>query len=181
MATQRVCFFATRKDVEPVVDALTTETPLQFMRAGSFDLTNPPRPHRRPDFAQCDQVFRSWLHTPQYLVAPTGHEFKPHVYKLRTGETRGSFDQRLNPETVVVSLGGRGGDRCLIAGEVTTLGEAEGAQILMRAFRRELVRRFEKVHSFMVGDEALALLNDGWRLTTDISSPQDADLRRATA
>lgn len=166
--------------MEPVVDAVITRTPLQFIRAGTFDLASPPPPHNRPDFSPCGHVFRSWLHTPRYLAALAGYEFKPRAYRLKSGEMQGTFDQRQNPETVVVSLGALGGDRCLIAGEISTLGEAEAAHTLMRAFRAEIARHFDKVHAFLVGDEAMSLLKGGWRLTCDITAPQDADLLSPT-
>lgn len=95
----------------------------------------------------------------------------------RTGASEG-FDQLMNPNTVEFRPGGEWANRTLISGRVATASDSEMSAKLMKLFRAAIKRRFTRVNAFAVGPRALALLDQGWRLTCAVQSPPLYDLHR---
>jgi hypothetical protein len=85
-------------------------------------------------------------------------------------------DQRLNPDSVAIWLGGEWKDEAIIAGRIATISKTPSAQTMMRTALRSAKKHFRKVNAYWIGLEAFDAWKDGKRLTYAIQSPPEYDL-----
>jgi hypothetical protein len=83
---------------------------------------------------------------------------------------------RNNPSSIILAPGGFCSKRTLLAGRIGTMHDNSVSMELYALFRRELLRGFTTVKSFVVGPEALRLLESGGRLTVDAQAAAICDL-----
>jgi hypothetical protein len=119
---------------------------------------------------------RASVECPYYLASTSPAEFQPRSVTAVDGVTRFYFDQRENPQTIEVCMGGQWGEGIIIGGRVATVSESPESLALMRRFERALRRQFVRVRSDLVGPEARRRLSAGWRLTSAAHSPTLYDL-----
>src|SRR5439155_1826840 len=113
---------------------------------------------------------------PTFLVLRSEASLKVREVLQRRGALKYAVDQLNNPESIVLKPGGRYGDSVIIAGMAGTVHHDKCAAELLAAFLKAFKARFTKAKSYIVGTEALKLLNWGFRLTKSISSPIEFDL-----
>ena len=87
------------------------------------------------------------------------------------------IDQMENPDTVSLKIGGQFGERILVAGQIGTISDSDWSLHAFSIFHREVKKQFVKIKSYFVGNEALELLRNGWRLTANVRSPKIYDLQ----
>lgn len=108
-----------------------------------------------------------------YLVSCGGGAI--HVRSIAGGGY--VIDQLVNPETIVLTPGGRWGTQTLLAGRIATVSGTPDAQRLMQRVSKVIRKRFKKIKAFYVGPCALEFLQHGGRLTMSASSPREFDLQ----
>jgi hypothetical protein len=175
--SKSIHFFATKRDLEAVLEAVESQRPIKYVEAGMFD-----KPETR--------TVSTGLQIPNLGFAPSGTnvgepfwlvidaEAKVEVETVpqRRGGTRYSIDPRLNPESVVVWPGGVFNEAAVIAGQFATAMTNSTSMELQGMFVREIRRQFKRIKSFSVGPEAEQLFNAGYRLTSSVKSPSETDL-----
>jgi hypothetical protein len=175
--SKSIHFFATRGDLEPVLIAVESQQPLQYVQAGMFDV---------PEMI----VVTTGLQIPNIGLAPSGEsnlepfwlitdvskKVEMKVVPQRRGGTRYGIDPGLNPESVVLWPGGLCGNSVLVAGQVGTAMFNPFSLELANLFTREIRRRFKRIKSFYIGPEAEQLLDAGYRLTIGVNASPEIDL-----
>ncbi|WP_158657742.1 hypothetical protein [Agarilytica rhodophyticola] len=97
----------------------------------------------------------------------------------RNGGFKSFFDQLSHPASVAFRPGGLiNSSNCIIAGQIGTTTDEGWSNSLYKILFSSFKKRFTKIKSFYVGPEAEKKLDEGWRLTTNIKSPEDYDLKR---
>lgn len=112
----------------------------------------------------------------QYLVQKRDQRFEGREISRKDGEARFSFDQLINPKSVVLAPGGRWGYDVLLNGRVTTISADVEALNLFGRFSKAIKKNFTKVRAYSVGPDAIVLLRSGARLTIASQSPREYDL-----
>lgn len=92
------------------------------------------------------------------------------------GVQRFAIDQLLNPNTAVLSPGGRWKEDIVLTGNFATASQTDAAQNLMRRFQASLRKICTRVRGSYVGPEAMSLLQSGARLTDAEQCPREFDL-----
>jgi hypothetical protein len=167
---QAIHFFAAKDDLSTVLDAVEARCDVSYVECGLFDA-----PDRQP--------FSSFRFLPtesperRFLLLLKGAVCDVRKVAQRRGGFKFAVDQMANPGTAVLRLGFELNESQLIAGEVGTIHDDENASFLVRVFSAEVERRFKRIKAFWVGPEAMARLEGGARLTTNINSPKEYDLR----
>jgi len=172
-------FFATREDLEEVIEAIEAKRALTFVRTGLFD---------EPSVDSVDSL-RSIqdlgvapagdsMKCPNYLVG--NRPFVPVVRSVlqRRGGTKYAIDQLENPQTIAIRPGGAFGDSVLIAGTLGTASKDAMSLELYQLFMGVFRPSFQAIKSFRVGRCAARLLDAGARLTQNVRSPVLYDLTR---
>jgi hypothetical protein len=194
----RLCyFFATKEDLLTITRQIESSRPIKYVRFGHV-VRLPPETlycaEAIPNFGVASN--RTAVACDKYLVCDIATTLAaeslrtlsaedvdraelPHQAFLRSliGIQRFSFSQLLNPDTVAFNPGGLWNNEVLLHGAVSTASETEVSLALMKAYRSAIKKKFVRVRSFYVGPQALALLQNGMRLTISVDSPKEFDLR----
>jgi hypothetical protein len=173
-----LAFYATRNDLLRLLTDVEAQTAIAYVRGGSYSAMHYAHLETAseiPDVGSADADSSAACTSYMIIDASTRLELR-HVEGDPGVASRYELDQLYNPDTVVLTPGGRRGD-ALIAGRVATAeARTPFARATMRAFARALERQFERARAFHVGPEALALLSRGLRLTAALQSPPEYDL-----
>jgi len=114
---------------------------------------------------------------PRFLVVERGRAVRVRSVAQRTGGVKYAIDQLENPESVALRLGRVFENGVLITGELSTVSSSTGALSLCRWMNQILVEQTTSVRGIRVGTEAIQLMRARWRLTDDVRSPPEYDLR----
>jgi hypothetical protein len=178
MGRYQFMFFATARDLAPVLLQLETQKKLQYTPTRHVT-TNKAQIYFSyadiPDFGRTydpTAVFNE-----NYLVAPQGTTMQVRSIPLRTGGTNFSIDQSVNRDTVALRPGGMYGHDALLYGSIGTVSETEASLNLYDFMVEPYLARFAPVNEFFLGSEAFDLWKSGVRLTTAANSPAEFDLK----
>jgi len=162
-------FFATEKDLSQLLKHVVAARSLQFVAGGLFDS---PTLQSMPFLSKPDP-------TTNYLVAERDLTIEVRAIIQKSGGQKFAVDQLANPKTIAIRPGGLIDEHCLIAGQVGTASDDQTARNLFKLFTSEMRKRFFKIKSYYVGEEAAQLLDNGVRLTTNPKSQVLYDLTRS--
>ena len=177
--SRAVHYFAARRDLIPVFIAVESKSPLQYIWSRMSDT---------PDILR----LRTYQEIPSIGIAMTGDSnsepfwlasdvdvaISVEAIPQKQGGTRYVADQRMNPQTVVLTLGGVFRDIGVIPGEVSTCTTDPDSRRLLELFRKEIKKHFVRIREYWVGPEAEILLDSGYRLTPAVSAPTFCDIKR---
>jgi hypothetical protein len=168
--------FATRADLIPGLESIESKHNLQYVLFGMFKSST-----IAPIFSALEiedlgiAHHGDCNHEKSYIVADAATEIKLEKVHQRNGGVLYSVGLVVNPAAFVFRPGGMFEDRCLIGGHIGTATGDPTSIALWRAFVREVIRGFTRIHSYYIGPEALRLLDEGMRLTA--KSPCAIQLR----
>jgi hypothetical protein len=170
-------FFATRDDLIFVLQMVEEQYALKYIKCGLFDAAD------RPVYSSFTEiqylgiaVKGDWNFEDNYLVLFSEATVRVRAVPQRRGGIKYAVDQQQNPESITIKPGGRYADSAVIAGIVGTVHHDKRAEELLAAFIKAFKIRFVKAKSYIVGPEALKLLESGFRLAQSIKSPTEFDL-----
>lgn len=112
------------------------------------------------------------------LIADDMTSFTCEEIPQRRGGMRYAVDQKENPDTIDLIPGGQFDDRTILAGRFGTCTDSSVSAALLKTVALGVRKRWKKVKSYWIGSEAMRLLDTGGRLTFNLRSPQEYDLRR---
>ncbi len=171
-------FFGTKGDVTPVIEAVEGTRLLRYTLmafAETPDLTWFDSALTIPDLGIAQKG--ATVTEPSYLVMDREAKIMVRAIPQRTGPSRYSIDQLENPDSVVLTPGGLFNNMDLIGGEISTASSSSESRVLMDSFHAVFRKHFKKQRNYFVGPEARRLYDQGRRLTTDVRSPREYDLR----
>lgn len=172
-----VYVFAAEDDWIPVFETVESSSPIRYAAAGAFEvdrLTTFGRGADLPDRGLA--MARAAVECPYYLAAASSSPLHTRPVRASDGITRFYVDQRDNPETIELCMGGQWEHGVLISGRVATASDEAKSVTLLRRFARALRRHFVPVGAYLVGPAAHQRLDAGWRLTAAVHSPPAYDL-----
>lgn len=169
--------FAADDDWLLVFGSVEAAGAVSYVAAGAFTADRLTRFARGADIPDRGRATaRAAVECPYYLAAASPGTLRTRPVTARDGVTRFYVDQRDNPLTVEVCLGGQWEEGVLISGRVATVSDAAESRALYRRFGNSLRRHFVRVRAYLVGPAAHGRLMAGWRLTAAAHSPRAYDL-----
>jgi len=177
--SRSIYFFATKRDIEPLLVAIESKHEIKYVRAGNSDspeVVTLSSGLQIPNLGIAESG--DWNHNQWWLLMKPSATVQTRTISLRRGGTRYAIDQRLNPNSIAFEPGGIFQDNVVIGGTAGTISDEPVSRELINLFTRETRRQFTRIRSFFVGPEAEKLLDKGYRLTTDTRSTQEYDLAR---
>lgn len=178
MAKNQTSFFATQNDILLVLSELKSKLPyvLSYQeKCGKLSVYESPEDVEDLGVMFVEDQNQSNI----FLLINPNDEPKTRFIAQRNGEIKSFYDQISHPKSVLLRAGGLHYDSlCIIAGQVGTVSDDAWSVALYKAILTVIKKRFTKIKSFYVGDEAIEKLDKGYRLTTNIRSPVDYDLVR---
>jgi hypothetical protein len=176
MKTRSLQFYATADDISSIVSAVLVQSPMTFVQTDLYE--------QCPVLAEWQDIAGLFgiavagdqAREPTFLVL-SGAQFVPRAVPQRDGSTKVAADQIRNPKSIILRPGGKWHDEAIIAGQVSTISEDTDSVALWNCFAQVIKKRWKKIQSYYVGTEALNFLRGGGRLTFNIKSPSEYDLR----
>jgi hypothetical protein len=177
MGRNQLMFFATAKDLAPVLSILETQKTLQYtpMRHVVSERAQIYLSYADiPDFGRTDDP--TAVMNPDYLVALQGTAVQVRTIYPRTGGENFAIGQGLNKDTVTLSPGGMYGRDAFLYGSIGTVSETDASLDLYDFMVEPFLARFTHLHGLFLGPEAFDLWKSGVRMTTSAASPGDFNL-----
>lgn len=172
-----VYFFATASDLLPALLRLEKVRDVKYFSAGIF---RDPAPDAYSSGAELPGLGLSTADVSgfgnRYLILENGAMPIPREIARKDGAWY-AIDQLLNPDSMILSAGGKYGVNILIRGEFGTTGLTSASKSLLNAARRAVAKDFKRVRGTWVGAEAHQLLEAGWRLTASAAGSPNCDLQ----
>jgi hypothetical protein len=174
-----ILFFALKEDLLPVLELVESKRALQYTPTGNF---------LRSEIEKGIRVFATAAVIPDLGKARadssgTCEGFlvceRETAINLRIAGKKGEricVDQLANPDSVTLNPGGIWNEDVVLEGGITTASDSPISQALMKRFQVAINKTFTKVKGYYVGPKALALLEEGKRLTRAVQSPTESDL-----
>ncbi|MYM97973.1 hypothetical protein [Duganella vulcania] len=172
-------FYATPNDLLPALDHIDSELQLAYVLMGLFDdeaQTTYANGSMLPTLAESLSV-GSAISSPGYLVTERSMPIRTREVQQNDGSKKYAVDQLLNPNSIVFQHGGFYSTEILLPGRVATVSDTPAAMKIQRVFSTILAKSFTRVKAYWVGQEALALLQQGTRLTVGADSSSEFDLK----
>lgn len=196
MSRKLVEFFATPGDLAPGFSAVERQRPLKLARLDHYPTKAIPIIESLSAIPDLGKV--AGRRSPDFLVLPATKTIRASRI-VQVGKRR-DFPPRIaialamvnicppggrvvygvypsnNPSSIMFAPGGFWNERTLLGGKIGSMQNNAASTELYNLFRRELLRGFTAVKSFVVGPEALRLLESGGRLTVDAQAAPICDL-----
>jgi hypothetical protein len=173
-------FYATKQDLIQMAIAVELEVSLQYTKADHLEcpeLVIYKSLYVIPDL--CNFEGKGSNIISQYLVLSRDIKISHRVIKLKKGGLRYVIDQVKNPQSIVLDTGKTNKQvNMMLPGAVGTTSEDPASLELFKVFSRTIRKNWEKIKSYYVGPEAVAVLDSGGRLAIGINSPEIYDLKR---
>ena len=178
MGRYQFMFYATARDLTPVLSLLETQRKLQYTATRRLVSNRPQTYFSYADIPDFGQTYHpTAVMNPAYLVALQGTAVQVKTIYPRTGGVNFSVGQDLNKDTVGLRPGGMYGHDVLLYGSIGTVSESEASLKLYDFMVEPYLARFAQVHEFFLGPEEFELWKSGVRLTTSAASPGNPNLK----
>jgi hypothetical protein len=170
--------YATRQDLLDLLRTFEESTPVQYALSGAFREPTTPVYTAAVDIEDLGTARReNSLLDRHYLILPRDAELRAEPIAQQNGGTLFYVDASRNPEGILLVPGGIFQGTALIAGTLGMNNLDPAARRLFRPLARLLRDRFTRIGDAYVGPEALALLQNGFRLTSDADPTRGLDLQ----
>lgn len=176
MRGKQITFYAEQQDLRQLITAFEATTQCHYYEAGAFETSRIPTYTSLLDIPTLGTARTGdWNHATRLLLLPIGATLATRTVPQRAGGVRYFIDQLVNPQSMLLTLGGTFQPGVLIASGASTLA-TDAASLALYGSWAKLVKKFKRVAYAYVGHQAHAHLQGGWRLVTSIASPPDSNL-----
>lgn len=179
MAKNQLSFFSSKSDLSDLLNGILQSNHFQFVQTGLFDVSTHEKISISTIINETENLkYGDMNFTPNYLVMKEGYEIKIRTVGQRNGGMKYAVDQLENPKSISFRPSGIFSNQCIVSGQIGTATNDEESIMIYKIFNKEIHKQFFKIKSFYVGKNASTLLSEGWRLTTNVKSPQEYDLKK---
>lgn len=171
--------FATRSDLLDLLDSVEALRSIQYIKLGLRSCVDPivaTSVHSIENFGIA--TFGDQNLEPMYLILDSSESVNVKRITQRRGGVKYKVGQAENPRSVTLKVGGEYKNEALIAGQIGTVTNDKGSISLLQLFEQELRKNFEIIKNNYIGKGAARALDSGARLTANVRTPTQFDLRR---
>lgn len=168
--------YATREDWRELLSVVESAMPVFYVKGGAVAHADPIESVNQIEGLGRSETGNS-MSDPSYLCVDRGSDVRMRRVPQRNGGELCFVDQMENPNTLNLRFGGEFPGSILIAGQVGTVSTARWSAEAFGLVRSRMSKSFQGVQSYCLGREATVLFRQGWRLTSDVRSPETYDLR----
>ena len=168
MSRKQIPLYGTKSDIAAIARAVNSVRPIDFVVMGLFDTPEVTALHDAEEI----------LEFTSYMAFDRGLSLSDRSVPQRDGTVKYAIDPMINKQVVIIRCGGLIGNQRLTSGDVAAVDGGQQAEELYELFAKEIRRRFKRVRSYYVGQEALELFDQGIRLSPTEKSPELYDLAR---
>ena len=177
--SKMIHFFATREELLSVLTEIESEVDIHYAEAGMFEIPEVVKYSNSKEIPDLGVSKIGYARgETMMLIGELAREFSLRESPQRRGGVRYAVDQLYNPHTVSLAPGGLFDARTVIAGDIGTCTTSPISVNLFKVCKKIVRRRWNRIHSYYVSNEAEKILDAGGRLTADVKSPAEYDVQR---
>lgn len=182
MKSKQQVFFLTKSDLIKMMSVVEEKVPLEYILMGSFEHKTIRREISISNFEDLGYTnYSNWMSLDnRYMVIPLDEDVKSRTVMQRNGSYRYIIDLSTNSKGVELSTGGiyKKAEHVLIAGRVAAFTDlSKEAMQIYKEIVKAMNKCFTKKNNVFVSEEALLMLEKGWRLTCNYNASCNNDLR----
>ena len=182
MKSKQQVFFSTRSDLIKMMSIVEKRIPIEYVLMGTFESEVIKRENTISKFSQLGYTrYRNWISLDnRYMVVPLNENVKCRTVVQRNGLCHYIIDLSSNPTGVELSTGGiyENAENVLIAGRIAVFTDfSRNAIQNYNEILKAMKECFIKKNNVYVSQEAMLLLNRGWRLTYNYNASCENDLK----
>jgi len=182
MKSKQQVFFSTRSDLIKMMSIVEKRIPIEYVLMGTFESEVIKRENTISKFSQLGYTrYRNWISLDnRYMVVPLNENVKCRTVVQRNGLCHYIIDLSSNPTGVELSTGGiyENAENVLIAGRIAVFTDfSRNAIQNYNEILKAMKECFIKKNNVYVSQEAMLLLNRGWRLTYNYNASCKNDLK----
>lgn len=170
-------FFATARDINPIVKAIETSFSIRYYEIGLFDFKG------YKSYSSISEISNlgfpkvgDWNRDLRLLAIPKELSLVIRDVPQKAGGIKYAIDTLENQISICFQFGGIFQNGILLAGKCGTSFLNEFSMELFKCFSSKVKKDFKKIGTFYVGKDAEEKLIEGWRLVTNENSPKEYDL-----
>jgi len=163
--------FATTSDLISILSLAEQVQPVHYYRIHNNEPTPAPIESIAALGSKIDEARESY-----WLVVRAGVLVRARRVTPREADVWYSFDHSENPDSILLYIGARQGN-VLTPGSIWTAGATPESHSLFKLFSKWFKKRSRRVRAYWVGDQALAMLRSGFRLTKNETASRIYDLQ----
>lgn len=173
-------FFATAGDVQPIIQSIEESKSLAYYEAGLFDSQTQVLYSSLVATPTFDKpVAKAAVHCTRYMVLASPASLRIRTIPQKAGGCKYAVDQLINPESLIIQLGGVHQEGVLISSSIGATLPCRFTTSLTSAYRHRFNKNFRKMTTgIYIGSEAEHLSSQGWRLTDAVNQPQEYDIQK---
>ena len=180
MKSKQQVFFSTRSDLIKMMSIVEKRIPIEYVLMGTFESEVIKRENTISKFSQLGYTrYRNWISLDnRYMVVPLNENVKCRTVVQRNGLCHYIIDLSSNPTGIELSTGGiyENAENVLIAGRIAVFTDFSRNAIqnyneILKAMKECFIKK-----NVYVSQEAMLLLNRGWRLTYNYNASCENDL-----
>jgi len=178
MATKQIFFYATHDDLVTVIKEIEKQNKIKYYRAGLLD---------KKDLTEYSTLLSNELGIANsgdnnlcnsYIVLDAIQNLQLREVPQRKGGVKFAVDQMMNKNSIYFRPCGKLQEsQAIVEGKVGTISDDKSSIQLFNCFTKEFKSSFVKIKGILIGKVAYDHYKDGWRLTQNIQSPKEYDLR----
>ena len=180
MKSKQTMFFALDGDLCSILQEVEEKFQLEYIEMGNFETK---KVVKFSSFSELPHFgyskHGSWVGLdPSYLVRSEDSILNIEEFKLSKGGFRFLIDQLKNPASITLTIGGlyTQKEKVIVAGRVATVSDDPFSTAIYNFLSSKIKKNFNRIGVFYVGPKAEEKLKEGWRLVTDVKSPEEYDL-----
>lgn len=182
MKSKQQIFFLTKSDIIKMMSIVEKRIPIDYILMGAFKSEVIRRGNAISEFAELGHtIYSNWISLDnRYMIQPINNTVNCRTVKQRDGSYHYIIDLSSNPKGVELSTGGvyTKAENVLIAGRVAVFTDSSReAMQIYKEILKAMNECFTKRNNIFVSEDALGLLQKGWRLTYSYNAPCEYDFK----
>ena len=180
MKSKQTMFFMTLNDFKEIGENVESLFSIRYYKMGLLDSNIVPSYNsifQSPNLGYPE--FGDWNYNDDFLIMPNNCQLNIREVPQRKGGLKYAVDQRINPISITLNLGGvySEKDKIIVAGRVTTISDDSFSNEIYKVITAKIKKQFKQIDGFYVGKEAMEKLKEGWRLVTNEKLDKGFDLK----
>lgn len=178
MKGKQILFFATIKDIEPIIRAIETIYEIKYYEMGLFDNKNDVFFNSVSDISNFGTPkYSDWNRDLRLMAIPRKVNIIVREVPQKKGGIKYAIDPLANQTSICFQFGGIYKEKILLGGSCGTIFLNDFSLNVFKDFSSKIKKAFKKIEGFYVGPYAEEKLKQGWRLVTNEKLSENFDLK----
>ncbi|WP_018756446.1 hypothetical protein [Paenibacillus terrigena] len=175
--SNEILFFASKSDIEAVLQNIESAYLLKYVRCGLFDNEYVKVYDSALDIEGLGYSESGNVSNQSYLVLERTTPLNIRSVPQQRGGVKYAIDQMENKTSFIFAPGGLYRDEYIIFGRISTVNSVPEELKVFKEFTKKMIKMFSKVGRYYIGPEAKLLSNERRLITINANQSIEYDLK----